>query len=261
MSEDRAQIDVDDSGRGDAIVLLHGFPLSHKIWAVQVDALSKTHRVISPDLRGMGESSAPDGPYLMESLAADIAGVLDALSVQTATIVGHSLGGYVALAFARMYVERVNALGLVCSRLRADTALEARGREALAERIERENSIEPAIELYFPRLFAPQTRRHDPALVERTRALARRNSLIGAAAMVRGMAMRAPADDITGDFGFPVLVVAGEHDEFISAAEAASVAGSFPNARLEVCTASGHVPMLEEPGRLGALLAEFVAKR
>lgn len=260
MRDDEAQIDVDDCGSGDAIVLLHGFPLTRKIWDAQVDALSKTHRVICPDLRGMGASSATGGPYLMEALAADIAAVLDALGIETATIVGHSLGGYVALAFARMYVERVDALGLVCSRLRADTDEEASARQALADRIEGENSIEPAIERYFPALFAPQTGEHDPALVERTRALARRNSATGAAAMIRGMAVRGPADDIAGDLAIRVLVVAGEWDQFISVAEATSVAGSFPNARLDVCTASGHVPMLEEPDRLSAILTQFSAR-
>jgi len=255
---DDANIDVDDRGSGDAIVLLHGFPLTHAMWAVQADVLSRTHRVIRPDVRGVGASSAPGGPYLMESLAADVAGVLDALGVTTATIVGHSLGGYVAMAFVRMFAERVDRLGLISSKLRADTAEEANSRDRLADRIEAENSIKPAIETYLPRIFAAQTYANDQALIEHVRAQAERVTPRGAAALIRGMALRGAADDIAADLRMPVLVVAGAGDQFIPEAEAHATAAAFANARLEICPASGHLPPLEEPERVSTLLGELV---
>ena len=143
VSVDDARLDIDDRGTGDAIVLLHGFVLTRDIWNAQADALSKTHRVVLPDLRGMGRSTASHGPYLMESLAGDIAAALDALGIERASIVGHSLGGYVALAFARMYVERVERLALVGARLGEDAPERARFREELADRIEATDSIQP----------------------------------------------------------------------------------------------------------------------
>jgi pimeloyl-ACP methyl ester carboxylesterase len=256
---DDANIGVDDRGSGDAIVLLHGFPLTHAMWAAQAGTLSRTHRVIRPDLRGVGASSAPGGPYLMESLAADIAGVLDALGVPTATIVGHSLGGYVAMAFARMFAERVERLALICSKLRADTAEEANKRNQLADRIETENSIVPAIEAYLPRIFAAQTYVNDPALVERVRAQAELVTPRGAAALIRGMALRGAADDIAADLPMPVLVVAGAGDQFVPEAESRATVAAFANARLEICSASGHLPPLEEPERVSTLLGELVS--
>jgi pimeloyl-ACP methyl ester carboxylesterase len=99
---DGRRIGYDDSG-GDGVplVLLHGFPLDRTVWDEQVEALAGS-RVVRVDLRGCGESEPSDGPALMESLAGDVAGLLDALDVTTAALVGHSIGGYVALAFFRM---------------------------------------------------------------------------------------------------------------------------------------------------------------
>src|ERR1700722_10446330 len=97
IAVDNATIDVIADGSGDPIVLLHGFPFTRETWNEQRAALAKSHRVIALDLRGMGRSSVTDGPYLMETLAGDLAAVLDVMGVDRATIVGHSLGGYVAL--------------------------------------------------------------------------------------------------------------------------------------------------------------------
>ena len=252
---DDARLDVDDRGVGDAIVLLHGFPLTREIWNEQADALSKTHRVVRPDLRGMGRSTASRGPYLMEALAGDIAAALDALGIERATLVGHSLGGYVALAFARMYVERVERLALFGARLGEDSPERARDRELLAQKIEAADSIEPALDAFLSKLLAPDAA---PDLRARVAAIARENGPLGAAAMLRGMAVRSSSEDIAGDIFVPVLVVAGACDPFLPPAEAAAVAAAFPRGRLVTCERSGHLPMLEEPEQTSATLAGWL---
>ena len=177
VSMDDATIELDERGDGDVIVLLHGFLLTRDIWSAQVDALARTHRVIAADLRGCGGSSAPHGPYLMESLAGDVAALLDALRIERATIIGHSMGGYVALAFARMYAERVRRLALIGSTTAADTSERAQWREELARETEATNSIGPAFAFYSPRLFAPGA---PTMLHERVAAIAHKNGPIGA---------------------------------------------------------------------------------
>jgi 3-oxoadipate enol-lactonase len=261
FADDGACIDacVDGRERERAVVLLHGFPFTRAIWEGQADALARTSYVLRPDLRGAGMSSAPQGPYLMEGLASDVAALLDALGIERAALIGHSMGGYVALAFARMFTERVTRLALVASRLRADTADEAAAREKLAERIERVGSIEPAIEAYLPRLFASQTFTQRPDVVERAYASARQNGPAGAAGALRGMALRAPSDDIAEDLNVPMLMVAGARDRVIALDEARSIAARFPRGRLVVCDASGHLPMLEESERVTAVLEEWLS--
>jgi pimeloyl-ACP methyl ester carboxylesterase len=255
FSDDGARVDVrvDGSG-GSPIVLLAGFPLSRDIWNAQAEALSATHRVIRPDLRGLGASGVSDGPYLMESLAADIVTALDALGIERATIAGHSLGGYVALAFARMYTERVAQLVLVASRLAGDTPEQAKTRNALADTTERDGSTNAISDSYLPRLFAPETQRARPELIENVRDMIALTDPRGAAAMLRGMALRSPSDDIAPDLDVPVIVVSGVADAIIPLEEARTVASAFPRSRLVEFERSGHMPMLEEPGRMTEIL-------
>jgi 3-oxoadipate enol-lactonase len=262
FADDGARIDarIDGRERERAVVLIHGFPFAHAIWETQTEALARTSLVLSPDLRGAGTSSAPDGPYLVERLAADVAALLDALSIERAALVGHSLGGYVALAFARMFTERMTRLALVASRLRADTPDEAAARRKLADQLEERGSIEPAVQAYLPRIFPPKTRENRPEIVARAYAIARGNGAAGAAATLRGMALRPASDDIAEDLDVPVLVIAGGEDAVVPLDESRRDAARFARGRLEVCAASAHLPMLEEPGCVTAALEAWLSE-
>ena len=261
FADDGARVDVRIDGvNGDPIVLLAGFPLARDIWDICAQSLARSHRVVRPDLRGVGSSSVPDGPYLMDLLAADVAAMLDALGIERATIVGHSVGGYVALAFARMFTERIARFGLVCSRLAADTPDQAAARQQLADRVELERTIEPVIEAYLPRLFASQTLHERPELFESACALARRNDPRGAAALLRGMALRNAADDIAPDLKMPMVMVAGGADAVLGTEEARAIATAFARGRLHLCERSGHLPMLEEPGAVIEALERLLSE-
>ena len=262
IRNDDALIDVQVDGDGDeAIVLIHGFPLARAIWDAQAATLSQRYRVIRPDLRGMGASSVPDGPYLMETLAGDIAAVLDSLGVERATLVGHSLGGYVALAFARMYVERVDRLALLCSRTDADAPERAAWRRAAADDLERTLDVTPLVTQMLDASFAPGVRERDAALYDRSAAIARTNDPRGLAAMLRGMALRDSAEDIVPELGIAVLAIAGALDASIPLATARAMAEAFPRADLAIAAESGHLPMLEEPAFVTAALAALMNER
>ncbi len=255
---DNAQIDVQIDGKnGDAIVLLSGFPLSRAVWNAQVEVLSANYRVIRPDLRGLGASSVPDGPYLMETLAGDIAAVLDALGLERVALAGHSLGGFVAVAFARMYSERLSHLALICSRLNADSPEMARTRYELANRAEAGESIAPITQWYAPKLLVEDL---DAGVAQRAKALMEATSPRGAAAMLRGMAVRDEGFDIAPELELPVLVMAGGKDPLISLEGARATAAAFPDAELVVCESSGHLPMMEEPARVSGALEEWLRR-
>jgi len=262
FADDGVRIDacVDGRGRKRAVVLIHGFPFTRALWERQTQALTETFCTIRPDLRGAGKSSAPGGPYLVERHAADVAAVLDALGLDRAALVGHSMGGYVALAFTRMFTERVARLALISSRLRADTSEEAVARRKLAERAESDDSIEPIVEAYLPRLFSPQTLAQRSSVVEQAYAMARENQATGAAATLRGAALRASSEDIAEDLELPMLMIAGAADRFVALDEARSIVARFPRGRLIVCETSGHLPMLEEPERVTAALRGFLSE-
>jgi 3-oxoadipate enol-lactonase len=262
LADDGARIDVrvDGRRRENAVVLIHGFPMTREIWEAQSEALARDAYVLLPDLRGAGFSQSPDGPYLMERLAADVAIVLDAAGVERAALVGHSMGGYVALAFARMFTERVTKLALVAGRLRADTDAEADARRKLADRVEREVSAEAAIDAYIPRLFSDATLERHPEIVRRAYAIARANAPAGIAETLRGLALRVSSEDIAGDLELPVLVLAGEMDRVVAMDESRSVAAQFPRSQLALCRSSGHLPMLEEPECVSEALVRWLAE-
>jgi pimeloyl-ACP methyl ester carboxylesterase len=260
INNDDAQIDVRvDGSDGDTIVLIHGFPFTSDIWEPQVRALSQRFRVVRPDLRGMGNSRVVGGPYLMEALAGDIAVVLDALGAQRVTLVGHSLGGFVALAFARMYAERIQRLALACSRLSADTPQRAKWRNERADFLEKSGSIAELCDEMIAACIAPQRYAGDPEFVASVRAIAMKNRAPGLAAMLRGMAMRTGAEDIAPDLDMPVLIAAGAADPTLPLNEARAQADRFGNARVRVFEHSGHLPMLEEPDQMTACLTEFLS--
>jgi 3-oxoadipate enol-lactonase len=270
---DGRRIGFDDwGGAGTPLVLLHGFPLDRTSWDEQMPALAGT-RVIRVDLRGCGESQPSDGPALMEALAGDVAGVLDALHVECAALAGHSIGGYVALAFFRMYEERVAGLALIASHTAADASRQAAkpgalasqrelaaGRDELAARLEREGTMDAAIESYLPRYFAPAVYRERPELVERARAMMACQDARGCAHLIRGMKERVASDDLLADVRVPALVIAGAQDTYISPLTLRETAAAMPDAQYVELPEAGHLPQFEAPERTARALAEFAAR-
>ena len=128
------EIAYDDVGSGPSVVLLHGYPLNRSLWREQVEELRQNHRIIVPDLRGHGETTVTPGPATMESMALDVASLLETLNISRATIGGLSMGGYVAMAFYRLFPLRVRSLVLADTRAQEDTEEGKKYREQQAQK-------------------------------------------------------------------------------------------------------------------------------
>jgi pimeloyl-ACP methyl ester carboxylesterase len=268
---DGRRIGYDDSGGpGTPIVLLHGFPLDRTVWDEQADAL-RGRRVVRVDLRGCGESEPSDGPALMELLAGDVAALLDQLGIERAALVGHSIGGYVTLAFFRMFAERVAGLALIASHVAADAAGGAAAgasvtqrtlaaeRGGLALALEQAGTMEPAIASYLPRYLAPAFYAERPELVERLRAVMACQDPRGCAQLIRGMQVRVSGEDLLADVRVPALVVAGKQDTYLDPKTLRAVANAM--GAVYVCLENvGHLPMFEAPQATGDALAAFAQR-
>jgi len=240
---DGVRLAYDVAGSGDAIVLLHGFALDRSVWDAQFHSLAARRRVVRLDLRGSGESGCGAGPALMETLAGDVFGLLDALDIERAVVVGHGMGGYVGLAFFRMYTERVAGLALIASQVRADPAERSAERDALVAGLEA-RGIEAAIQTYLPRALAPNAAER---LREQLRAIVARQSAAGAAAQLIGIKERVGSEDLLEDIAVPATIVAGDEDSWIPLDVAQRTAAAIAGCRFERLAGTGHVPMLEAP--------------
>lgn len=239
-------------GQGEPIILLHGFGLNHHIWDPIVEAFHEKARFITPDLRGHGQSEVTECTYSMDSLAADLAAFMDALGIQRASVGGHSLGGYVALAFAAAYPERLSGLALITTNARPDSPEKRQGRYELAQAVQLQGSSALAESL------GPRLSKHLD-LVEALQLMISQTHPQGVIGASLGMAERPDRMNILKALTCPVLVVAGEEDMITPLSASQEMADANPQARMLLLPNAGHMPMLEAPLRLGASLLETLA--
>lgn len=228
------------TGKGVPMVLLHGYPLDHSIWEPLIPVLENGFDLILPDLRGFGESQAVGTDFTMADFAADIAGLLEQLDIKKAIVVGHSMGGYVALAFVRAYPASVLGLGLVSSQMLADTPENKAGRYKQAESI-LANGVKEVAEGMSAKLTAR------PDLQDRLKELILRQSPAGLAGALRAMAERPDSTPLLTEFHLPFVLVHGVADILIPIERARSAKAAAPGAHLTEIPDAGHMPMMEAP--------------
>ncbi len=234
-------------GTGTPMVLLHGYPLDHHLWDDVVPLLSDTFDLIVPDLRGFGGSSTVESFYTMEDFAGDIAALLDHLGIQKAAIVGHSMGGYIALAFARLYPARVTGLGLVGSQALADAADRKEGRYKSAAEVA-DKGIGSVVAVMTPKL-TPDARLQEYA--KRSMEGQQPAAYIGA---LKAMAERVDSTPALASFHFPVVLVHGDADALIPIDRAREIKAAIPAAHLVEINGAGHMPMMESPQKTAEAL-------
>lgn len=244
------QLAYDRRGTGIPIVLLHGFPLDHHLWDEVTPFMEDTFDIILPDLRGFGESSTVDSPYGMDDFASDIGGLLDQLDIQRAAIVGHSMGGYVALAFARQYPERVRGLGLVSSQVLADAPERKEGRYKSAEDVSA-NGIGSVVEAMTPKFTT------DEGLQSYARASMERQQPAAYIGALKAMAERPDSTALLSSFQFPVVIIHGEADLLIPIERAREVKTAHPQAHLVEISGAGHMPMMEAKEKTAEALKQL----
>lgn len=249
---------VDVRGQGAAVLFIHGYPLDHTLWEHQLAHLEGWMR-IAPDLRGMGQSDAPDLGYSMATYAEDLLALVNSLGVERVVLCGVSMGGYIAFEMLRRARERVRGLVLVNSRAEADTPEGRRARDASAAQA-REGGAESIAATMLPRILARAAPTENPALVERVRAMMEGtpvSGILGAIAALRDRPDSLPLLPTLA--GLPTLVIAGEDDQLIPAERARVMADAIPGARLAMIPGAGHLCPIERPEVVTGLLAEFLA--
>lgn len=250
------KIDCRDEGDGLPVIFVHAFPLNQTMWDDQVASLRETCRTITLDLRGFGRSGFASSPSSIEQMASDVRGLMRALGIDRAVLVGLSMGGYISLAFYRNYSECVRALVLADTRASADTEEARERRIKSAEKAEREGSRAIADDV-VPMLLGRSTLSARPDLIARTREMIESSSPAGIAAAQRAMAARRDSTDLLGAMNIPVLVIVGSEDSLTPPAEVETMHKAIRGSRLQVIEGAGHLSNLEQPHQFDAVLSEF----
>ncbi|QMV41047.1 alpha/beta fold hydrolase [Cohnella cholangitidis] len=246
-----------EEGQGEPIVVLHGYCGSHRYWDEVRPLLAAHGRVIAPDLRGHGASSAGEGVYSMERLAEDLAGLLDELNLPQANLFGHSLGGYVALAFAEKYPERILTLGLVHSTSFPDAEQAKENRLKAVEAI-RTGGINAFVEGLVPKLFTAEHRASRSEQLKRAIEIGYGTSAEGAIGCALGMRERPERIDVLKSLEVPILLLAGELDEVIPPDKRFPVTSG--NVTAHTLKEVAHMGMMEEPQAFAEAIVNFLKR-
>jgi 3-oxoadipate enol-lactonase len=249
-----------DRGAADLppLLLVHGFPLDHTMWAAQSAGLSRTFRVVAPDLRGHGRSDVPVAPYGMDELADDLAALMDRLGIEQAVVGGLSMGGYVALAFWRRHPHRVRALLLADTRAEADSEVARAGRGAAIAKAREKGSAAIADDM-LPRLLAPHNlARHE--IERRLYNMMAWQPRLGMAGSLAAMRDRPDSRPTLTTITVPTLVIVGDEDAITPAADSEALAEAIPGARLVVIPGAGHMSPMEAPRAFNRAVRAFLAE-
>lgn len=250
------RVNFTDDGAGTPLLFVHGFPLDRNSWEPQILAFAADHRCIAPDLRGFGDTEATVGVATMEQFADDLAALLQHLRLESAVIIGHSMGGYIALAFARKYAKMLRGLVLVATRSTADSPDAAAGRRATAEKVRTEGTA-PLIANMAPKMIAAGNAHS--GLPDFVQMMMGRASQDGVVATLRGLADRPDSTPLLPTITVPTLVITGTDDDLIPASESEKMAAVIPRARLEKIAGAGHLVAYEKPAEFNAALRRWLA--
>ena len=246
-----------DEGAGKPILFIHAFPLHSAIWERQIVAFSPQHRVIAPDLRGLGASARGSGAASVDQYADDLAALLGHLEIEQATVVGLSLGGYISFALWRRHRERIAALILADTRAGADTEEGKQGREKNAQLAEAEGPGAIADQM-LPKLLGPNA---PAALHEEVRAIIESNDSAGIAAALRAMAARPDSTPLLATIDVPTLVIVGADDTLTPPSEAEAMFNAIPGCQIAQLLGAGHLSNMEAPEAFNAQVADFLTPR
>ncbi len=248
---------IHDTGTGEAVLFIHAFTLDASQWDHQVAALSGDMRCVRVDLWGCGASPPPpEGEPTLDAFAAAVLAALDSRNIERVAVVGLSMGGYLAFALWRLAPQRISALVLCNTRATADAAGSRDERLAMAEQVEREQSVESIVEPMVARLLSPDAQ-SEAHIVDPVRGRIRRCTPAGIAFAQRAMAARPDSTSLLASITVPALVIAGAKDAIIPTQEVLAIADGIPGARYAELDC-GHVSNLELPRAVNDQLAGFL---
>lgn len=242
------------------LVLLHGFPVDHRMWDACAPFVSAEWRVLGVDLPGLGESPIPEGEPSLDQSAGLVAEVIVGLKGPDSgplICAGLSMGGYVAQAIMRVNPDLLDGVVLLDTRVTADAAGPRENRFKVAAEVERLGSSEPVMGMATATL-SEETVEERPDIVEFMQTLIRSQSAAGVAWSQRAMASREDSTEVVKAFAKPTLIIVGEDDTISPPDVMMQIARLVPGARAEVIAHAGHMSPVEQPAAVAEVINTFL---
>ncbi len=260
------KINYELTGQGNCLVLIHGFSDNLTMWYKQVPEFSKSYQVLTYDVRGHGETEVLGNEYSMDLFADDLKGLLDALEIPKACVLGYSMGGRIGLTFAMKYPEKTSGLVFANSGVMGPDVQPTP--EQLQEMMQRRQQmldlietgkIEAIADVMAERSLSPGFREKDPDIFQKYREVKQKNSPSAYKKIMEGMmaAMANPPD--LSQLQCPALIIAGEHDGFMATDVAYSMKKAIKNSTLALFS-TGHASAIEVPEKFNQAVLDFLKK-
>jgi pimeloyl-ACP methyl ester carboxylesterase len=250
------KIAYSETGKGTTVVLLHGFLENSTMWNSHLEALSKRNRVVCIDLLGHGKTDCLGYVHSMEDQADMVHHVLHELKIRKAVFIGHSMGGYVALAFAELYPEMMKGLVLLNSTARADSNERKTNRDRAIKAVKQ--NYMSFIRMSIVNLFSEENRERLTSEIELARNEALKTPLQGIVAALEGMKVRKDREVILHFATYPMVLILGKKDPVLNYEENKT---QIENTKVALVSFNGgHMSHIENEMELLAVLVTFLKK-
>jgi pimeloyl-ACP methyl ester carboxylesterase len=254
----KGKVAYSDTGKGRVVVLLHGFLGSHEIWQQTIANLSRSYRVIAVDLPGHGGTDNFGYVHSMELIAKCVKAVLDQCRVKRYVLIGHSMGGYAALAFADLFADNIVGICLYHSSSYADSEEKKRDRTRSIKVVKANHKI--YTDEVIKNLFASKNLKHLKKELAFATKIAGKTNKQGIIASLEGMKDRSDRRIILEIVEYPIMMVIGEYDNVLPAAQLQEQADKLRNKQILYLENDGHMGFLESPRLSNKALRKFLRK-
>ncbi|PSR56153.1 alpha/beta hydrolase [Adhaeribacter arboris] len=236
----------DSGGSGKVLVFLHGFCESKEVWNAFCQPFRETYRVIALDLPGFGKNIAPQPGYSMEEAAAYVHKVLKALEIKKCALIGHSMGGYVALAFAEKHGNMVNGLCLFHSSALPDSK-EKKAIRTKSIKFIKKNGVSVFMDAFTAPLFSPVNRKYFAKEIKMLTAMGKETPPEAVMGAMKGMRDRKKRIKVLKDARYQVLFIAGKDDQAITLEQTLAQCYLPAYSSVLFLAKTGHQGMFEKP--------------
>ncbi len=246
------------TGSGPCLLLIHGFPFDSRVWETFRLSLERSFSVLTPDLPGFGQSEHISSTHSMTLMAESLRAILEHERIAEVVLLGHSMGGYVSLAFAHAFPEMMKGLILFHSRASGDDEAGKEARNATIQKVR--TNLDDFMKDFVPPLFDAGFARSHPQLLQLVLERCREQTVTGIQAALAGMRDRESRLDLLTQLTVPVLFILGKNDALMPPAKIMAQSALPKHAELLLLEDVGHMGIYEKPDAIAPVVSDFATR-